>query len=73
MNIEQQSAWAWSEKAIASLYWSDTHTVWKWGVTRQTGQEWALWASGEAPSFRQAALSMAHAFEDLANSEGEPF
>jgi len=70
----QTSAWSWSEKAIASLYWSETETAWRWSVTRQTAAGWERWKAGDAPSFKEAAYAMADAFHDLGRSEGsEPF
>lgn len=70
----QSSAWSWSEKAIASLYWSETETTWRWSVTRQSADGWERWRAGDTPTFKQAAYSMAAAFEELGGFEGsEPF
>lgn len=70
---EDAQLWSWSERAIASLYWSDAEACWVWGVTRQKAGKWSLWKSGSTATCASACYMMAQAFDDLAKDEGEPF
>ncbi len=62
----------WSEQVMSTIYWSDTHSVWKWSVTRRSDGTWQRWQQGECSTFRGAAAATAEAYVDLAELEGVP-
>jgi hypothetical protein len=72
-STEDTQLWSWSERAIASLFWSEAETAWRWGVTRRKAGKWELWRSGTTATCYSACVRMSDAFADLAQDEGEPF
>lgn len=72
---EEPGLFRYTNAMMASVYWSETHLVWKWTVTRRSDDEWLLWDHGEEISFGSAQRSVQFALGELTTNQYsyEPF